>query len=76
MLRLVDILIQLPSNKISIVFWRKGQGVRSVTPLYLCCVLLIVSEAIVSDLVVELSVGPRRGTVALVSLREEHFDYL
>jgi len=39
-------------------------------------VLLIVSEAIVSDLVVELSVGPRRGTVALVSLREEHFDYL
>src|SRR6218665_80782 len=28
-LRLVDILIQLPSNKISIVFWRKGQVVRS-----------------------------------------------
>jgi len=28
-LRLVDILIQLPSNKISIIFWRKGQVVRS-----------------------------------------------
>ena len=29
MLRLVDILIQLPSNKICIVIWRKGQVVRS-----------------------------------------------
>src|SRR6218665_2049644 len=28
-LRLVYILIQLPSNNISIVFWRKGQVVRS-----------------------------------------------
>src|SRR6218665_663398 len=27
--RLVDILIQLPSNKISIIFWQKGQVVRS-----------------------------------------------
>src|SRR6218665_3347672 len=28
-LRLVDILIQLPCNKISIVFWWKGEVVRS-----------------------------------------------
>ena len=28
-LRLVDIHIQLPSNKLSIVFWRKGQVVNS-----------------------------------------------
>src|SRR6218665_1912130 len=28
-LRLVEILIQLPSNNVSIVFWRKGQVVRS-----------------------------------------------
>ena len=28
-LRLVDILIRLPNNKISIVFWRKGQVVIS-----------------------------------------------
>jgi len=36
-LRLVDILIQLPSNKISIIFWQKGQVVRSDAQVGLMC---------------------------------------
>ena len=39
-LTLVDILIQLPSNKISIVFWWKGQVVRLSTLVTDCTVIM------------------------------------
>ena len=45
MLRLVDILIQLPSNKISIVFRRKGQSGCEVSFAGCTCELLEGADA-------------------------------